>query len=171
MSSTLLGLPVEIKDMIYFDALSQASSNMLELPLESGVSLITPAALHAFALDVSHLANFVSTLAPSPTSSRSFPTAIAPLVQSVALMLAGPERADEFYDVSQRNLKYAAVDPQMGPQLLDRVDRGRDIGVAASVDEAGKGLGGGDRVKASERFAGVMRGFRGVGRAADSSDS
>lgn len=171
MSSVLLGIPADVKDMIYFDALSQTSSNLLELPLEANVTAITPAALHAFSLDVTHLASFVSTLAPSQNTHRSYPTAIAPLVQSVALMLAGPEKADEFYDVNQRNVKYAAVDPQMGPALLDKVDRGNELGASSANDEAAARAAGGARINASERFAGVMRGFRGVGRATDNSES
>ncbi|KAL9082261.1 MAG: hypothetical protein Q9159_006574 [Coniocarpon cinnabarinum] len=171
MSSVLLGIPTEVKDMIYFDALSQASSDLLELPLESSVTMVTPAALQRLSLDVTHLANFVSSLTPSSNPNRSFPTAIAPLVQSVALMLAGPEKADEFYDLNQRNVKYAAVDPQMGPQLLDKVDRGSEVGVVGVGDETAKGGAGLDRFKASERFAGVMNAFRGVGRVADSGES
>ena len=170
MNSVLLGLPAEIKDMIYFDALSQASSNMLELPLDPSVPHITPAALHQMSLDVTHLASFVSTLTPQPGSTRFFPNAIAPLVQSMALMLAGPEKADEFYDVDQRNVKYAAVDPQMGPQLLDKVDRGNDVNIIGPLDDNGKGASTGEKIKASERFAGVMRGFQRVGRGVENAD-
>lgn len=171
MNSVLLALPAEIKDMIYFDALSQTSANMLELPLEPNVAMITPAALHQLSLDVTHLAQFVSKLQPSPGSTRSFPTAIAPLVQSVALMLAGTEKADEFYDVNQRNVKYAAVDPQMGPQLLDKVDRGNDVSVVGPTEDVGKGTSVSEKIKASERFAGVMRGFQRVGRGAENTES
>lgn len=170
VNTVLLGLSAETKDMIYFDALSQASSNLLELPLEPSVSHITPATVHQMSLDVTHLANFVSTLTPVPGSKRSFPAAIAPLVQSMALMLAGPEKADEFYDVNQRNVKYAAVDPQMGPQLLDKVDKGNDVNVIGLAEDGGRGAPGGERIKASERFAGVMRGLQRVGRGVENAD-
>ena len=172
INQVLLALPAETKDMIYFDAFKQASSHLLELPLDPSVGMITPAALHTLSLDVTHLANFVSTLPPAQNPSHSFPVAIAPLVQSVALMLAGPEKADEFYDVSQRNVKYAAVDPQMGPQLLDKVDKGAHVSVVGPNDEVAKNsVSGGDKFNASERFAGVMKGFRGIGRAADGAQS
>ena len=171
MNSVLLGLPAETKDMIYLDALSRASSSLLELPLEPSVALITPAALHQLSLDVTHLANFISTLSTSSGSNRSFQNAVAPLVQSVALMLAGPEKADEFYDVNQRNVKYAAVDPQMGPVLLDKVDKGNEVGLVGPAEEAGKGAPAGERMKASERFAGVMRGFQRVGKSGENAET
>ena len=160
MNSVLLGLPGEVKDHIYYDALMTASATLLELPLDPSVTLITPAALHQLELDVTHLANFVASLTPSTHTVKSFSTAIQPLVQSVALMLAGPEKADEFYDVSQRNVKYSAVDPQMGPALLDKVDRGSEVGIAGAAGESAKAASVGERMKASERFAGVFARFK-----------
>ena len=62
MNSTLLGLPREIKELIYFDALSHAANIILALPLSPDVKKINPNGVAALAKDVQYLSEFVDTL-------------------------------------------------------------------------------------------------------------
>lgn len=84
------------------------------------------------------------------------------------------DNPDEFYDISQRNKKFGSVNAQNGAVLLEKVARGgqemadREKAAASGEDRGGSGMGFrgyGDRaevlgMKASERFGGMMRGFR-----------
>ncbi|KAF1985919.1 exocyst complex subunit Sec15-like protein [Aulographum hederae CBS 113979] len=141
MSSVLLGLPPEIKELVYFDALSHASTSLLSLPLHPSVKKISPAAVATLAADVAFLSDFVDELG-NPILKEN----LDELVQTVALM--GAENGDEFFDVASRNRKYGRVDNLNGATLLEKVGEGRDIG------------GGGVQspVK-TDRFASIRAGF------------
>lgn len=160
MNSVLLGLPTEIKDLIYFDALSHAANNILQLPLDPSVVAISPPALHLLALDVNHLSTFVSSLASAEAGtgtanhSTNLRRTVDELDQTIALMTS--DNSDEFFDINQRNRKYAAVNAQNGPVLLDKVDRGRAINADSVMNDSAAAL----RTNASDRFGNVMRGFR-----------
>lgn len=94
------------------------------------------------------------------------------LRQTVSLMAS--DNPDEFYDISQRNKKFGSVNAQNGAVLLEKVARGgqeeadRERAVASGEERGASSLGFrgyGDRaeglgMKASERFGGMMRGFR-----------
>ncbi len=129
---------------------------------------ITPPALHRFDLDVSHFCAFGYSLAESISSSLTGSASadentatilrrtVDELTQTVALMSSG--NPDEFYDIAQRSTKYGSVNPENGPVLLEKVERGK-VEVADEKDgEAGKSN------KASDRFGSVqgmmMRGLR-----------
>ncbi|EAQ91433.1 hypothetical protein CHGG_03368 [Chaetomium globosum CBS 148.51] len=99
MSSTLLGLPREIKELIYFDALSHASNKILALPLHPDVKKINPNGVAAMALDVKHLTDFVSKLENAFMLEQN----LDELQQTAALMQS--EDHEEFYDISIRNKK------------------------------------------------------------------
>jgi len=114
MSSVLLGLPTEIKELIYFDALSHAATMILALPLDPAVAKITPAATATLQRDVGFLADFVDSLG-NPVLREN----LDELVQTVALMRT--ENPDEFFDVSQANRKYGRVDRANGAILLEKV--------------------------------------------------
>ncbi|KAI9761198.1 MAG: hypothetical protein M1840_001998 [Geoglossum simile] len=114
MNSTLLGLPREIKELIYFDALSHAANTILSLPLSPEVKKINPNGVAALAKDVHYLAEFVRSL-----DNPILPETLDELQQTVNLMLA--DSSDEFYDVSTRNKKYGRVDPMNGPLLLEKL--------------------------------------------------
>ncbi|KAH0565793.1 hypothetical protein GP486_000812 [Trichoglossum hirsutum] len=113
MNSTLLGLPREIKELIYFDALSHAANMILSLPLSPEVKKINPNGVAALARDVRYLAEFVDSL-----NNPILPETLDELQQTVNLLLA--DNSDEFYDVSTRNKKYGRVDPVNGPVLLEK---------------------------------------------------
>ena len=130
MNSVLLGLPTEIKELIYFDALSHAATMILVsklheslnvifanlsqgLPLSSDVKRINPNGVGALARDVRYLTEFVDTLG-NPILGQN----LEELQQTVALMQA--ENSEEFYDVSTRNKKYGRVDAMNGPMLLEK---------------------------------------------------
>ncbi|EAA57833.1 hypothetical protein AN6493.2 [Aspergillus nidulans FGSC A4] len=113
MNSTLLGLPKEIKELIYFDALSHASTMILALPLSAEVKRINPNGVMALAKDVEYLYQFVDSL-NNPILREN----LDELQQTVQLMQA--ENADEFYDISMRNKKYGRVDAINGPTLLEK---------------------------------------------------
>ena len=113
MNSVLLGLPTEIKELIYFDALSHAATMVLSLPLSAEVRRINPNGVAALAKDVQYLAEFVDTLG-NPILREN----LDELQQTVLLMQA--ENSDEFYDVATRNKKYGRVDAMNGPILLEK---------------------------------------------------
>ncbi|KAL2809026.1 exocyst complex subunit Sec15-like-domain-containing protein [Aspergillus granulosus] len=114
MNSTLLGLPKEIKELIYFDALSHASTMILALPLSPEVKRINPNGVLALAKDVEYLYLFVDSL-NNPILQEN----LDELQQTVQLMQA--DNADEFYDISMRNKKYGRVDAINGPTLLEKL--------------------------------------------------
>ncbi|KAJ5825514.1 hypothetical protein N7474_002652 [Penicillium riverlandense] len=116
MNSTLLGLPTEIKELIYFDALSHAANMILLQPLSPDVKKINPNGVAALAKDFEHLAQFVDSLGVPILREN-----LDELQQTVQLMQA--ENADEFYDISTRNKKYGRVDAMQGPLLLEKLTR------------------------------------------------
>ncbi|KAJ5231318.1 uncharacterized protein N7469_005906 [Penicillium citrinum] len=116
MNSTLLGLPTEIKELIYFDALSHAANMILAQPMAPEVKNINPNGVMSLAKDVEYLAQFVDSL-NVPILREN----LDELQQTVQLMQA--ENADEFYDISTRNKKYGRVDAMQGPVLLEKLTR------------------------------------------------
>ncbi|MCJ1424364.1 hypothetical protein MMC29_002252 [Sticta canariensis] len=114
MNSVLLGLPTEIKELIYFDALSHAATMILSLPLSPEVKRINPNGVAALAKDIRYLTEFVDTLG-NPILREN----LDELQQTVMLIQA--ENSDEFYDVSTRNKKYGRVDAINGPRLLEKL--------------------------------------------------
>lgn len=115
MSSTLLALPPSIKELIYFDALSHATTSILSLPLSNSVKAINPNGVAALAIDVSYLEEFISTL-PNALLLRD---GLDELLQVVALMQL--ENTEEFYDVAVRNRKFGRVDPLVGAKILSKL--------------------------------------------------
>ncbi|KAH7037818.1 exocyst complex subunit Sec15-like-domain-containing protein [Microdochium trichocladiopsis] len=115
MNSTLLGLPREIKELIYFDALSHAAEKILALPLSSDVKKINPHGVQALAQDVQHLTDFVDGL----ENGFMLRSNLDELEQTILLLQA--ENADEFFDISTRNKKYGRVDALNGPILLEKL--------------------------------------------------
>ncbi|OKL56749.1 hypothetical protein UA08_07879 [Talaromyces atroroseus] len=116
MNSTLLGLPTEIKELIYFDALSHAANRILALPLSPEVRKINPYGVLALAKDVEYLAAFVDSLG-NPILREN----LDELQQTVNLLQS--DNTDEFYDISTRNKKYGRVDAMNGPMLLEKLTR------------------------------------------------
>ncbi|KEY82701.1 exocyst complex component Sec15 [Aspergillus fumigatus] len=116
MNSTLLGLPTEIKELIYFDALSHAANMILAQPLSSDVKSINPNGVMALAKDVEYLLQFVDSLGVPILREN-----LDELQQTVHLMQA--DNTDEFYDISTRNKKYGRVDAINGPILLEKLTR------------------------------------------------
>ncbi|KAL8971748.1 MAG: hypothetical protein Q9183_000904 [Haloplaca sp. 2 TL-2023] len=113
MTTVLLGLPTEIKELIYFDALSHAATMILSLPLSPEVRSINPHGVAALAKDVQYLTEFVDTL-ENPILKEN----LDELQQTVSLMQA--ENSDDFYDMATRNKKYGRVDAINGPILLEK---------------------------------------------------
>ncbi|KAL8898484.1 MAG: hypothetical protein Q9207_006678 [Kuettlingeria erythrocarpa] len=114
MNTVLLGLPTEIKELIYFDALSHAATMILSLPLSPEVRSISPHGVAALAKDVQYLTEFVDTL-DNPVLKEN----LDELQQTVALIQA--DSSDEFYDIATRNKKYGRVDAVNGPILLEKL--------------------------------------------------
>ncbi|KAL8828890.1 MAG: hypothetical protein Q9170_006407 [Blastenia crenularia] len=113
MNTVLLGLPTEIKELIYFDALSHAATMILSLPLSPEVKSISPPGVAALAKDVQYLTEFVDTLDNAILKEN-----LDELQQTVALMQTG--NSDEFYDMATRNKKYGRVDAVNGSILLEK---------------------------------------------------
>ncbi|RYP47336.1 hypothetical protein DL768_006587 [Monosporascus sp. mg162] len=115
MNSTLLGLPREIKELIYFDALSHAANMILALPLSPDVKKINPNGVAALATDVKHLTDFVDGL----ENGFMLRSNLDELEQTIQLLQS--DNTDEFFDVSIRNKKYGRVDAMNGPILLEKL--------------------------------------------------
>ncbi|KAH8725954.1 exocyst complex subunit Sec15-like-domain-containing protein [Phaeosphaeriaceae sp. PMI808] len=129
MSSVLLALPTDIKEFIYFDALSHASTAILDLTLDEGVKRITPSAVADLATDTRYISDFVSSL-NNPILMEN----LDELTQTVALM--GTENSDEFFDVAQRNRKYGKVDNMKGAILLEKVAEGAQVAAQSPTKPA-----------------------------------
>ncbi|MCJ1353064.1 MAG: hypothetical protein MMC33_003048 [Icmadophila ericetorum] len=113
MNTVLLGLPAEMKELLYFLALSHAANKILSLPLSADVKQINPNGVAALAKDVKYLTDFVDTLG-NPVLQQN----LEELQQTISLMQA--ENSDEYYDVATRNKKYGRVDAMNGPLLLEK---------------------------------------------------
>jgi hypothetical protein len=93
MNSTLLGLPREIKELIYFDALSHASTIILALPLDPEVKKINPNAM-------------------------ILKDNLEELMQTVELMrTAGDE---EYYEAGNKQRRFGRVDALNAPRILEK---------------------------------------------------
>lgn len=132
MSSVLLGLPREIKELIYFDALSHAANMILvtiypvtlkkkslskhlqALPLAPEVKRINPNGVAALAKDVESLSEFVDSLDNAPILKQN----LEELQQTILLMQTN--NPDEFFDISLRNKKFGRVNAVHGAQLLEK---------------------------------------------------
>jgi hypothetical protein len=113
MNSVLLGLPADIKELIYFDALSHAATEILALPLDGTVTKITPSAAKILDQDVVHLSEFVESIG-NPILKKN----LDQMLQTVALM--NTSDPDEFFDVALANKKYGMVDRANGAILLEK---------------------------------------------------
>jgi hypothetical protein len=140
MSSILLGLPREIRELIYFDALSHASNKILvrnpqpspadlftsafppktetdvfkALPLSPEVQRINANGVAALAQDVQYLSDYVDGLENGPMLKEN----LDELQQTVDLMQS--DNHEEFFDSSMRNKKYGRVDVMNGLILLEK---------------------------------------------------
>lgn len=171
MHSTLLGLPRDIKGLIYFDALSHLASSILTLPLSDSVRSISPAAVKDLDTDVHYLQKFVEGLENGGGGGGTLPAIFEELRQTVDLCVKVAEQgegaAEEFYDVGVRMRKYAAVDPMNGPVLVEKVVLGSKAaatGNNASGGTGGGGLGSGGGVGAGlSAWSSRLKGSVGVG--------
>lgn len=166
MNSTLLGLPRDIKGLIYFDALSHLASSILALPLAEEVKSISPSAIADLDTDVCFLQGFVDALPAGGSggggvaqggSMGGVGGVFEELRQTVDLLVKvakdGEGAAEEFYDVGVRMRKYAAVSALSGPVLVEKVVLGRQ-----KSEEVGKG-----GARGSGEGGGGGGGFGGVG--------
>ncbi|KAL5604652.1 hypothetical protein BROUX41_001997 [Berkeleyomyces rouxiae] len=142
MNSTLLGLPREIKELIYFDALSHAANKILALPLSPDVKHINSFGVASLAKDVYYLTEFVDSLENGAMLREN----LDELQQTINLMQS--DNHDEFFDISTRNKKYGRVDPLNGPILLEKVTASANIPATTSRTA---GL-----ANFSSRFGGMM---------------
>ena len=136
MSSTLLSLPREIKELIYYDALNHAADRILLLPLSADVRQINPNGVSDLARDVQYLTEFVGSLDNAFMLEQN----LDELQQSVALMQT--ENADEFYDITTRNKKYGRVNAQNGAVLLEKLTHSIEASAinSSSTGRAAQGL-------------------------------
>lgn len=154
MSSVLLNLPNELKNLMLFNAISHTASSILALPLADTVSRITTSAVAQLRVDVDELVKYVETLPTAPVLLGT----LDELIQTVALMETNSP--EEFYDISLRNKKYRGVDPMKGPVLLEKVVKD----APAPAGFQGRKSGGADASRTSGG-AGAM-GQGSMGRAA-----
>lgn len=78
----------------------------------------------AFALASTSPANGSNISAATAARATTLQKTLQELTQTLTLMSA-PDPL-EFYDISQRNKKYNAVNPQNGAELLEKVEKGRE---------------------------------------------
>ncbi|PUU83721.1 exocyst complex subunit Sec15-like-domain-containing protein [Tuber borchii] len=114
MSSTLLGLPTDIKGFIYFDALSHIATSILALPMSDSVKKINKNAVAALDMDIRYLMEFVDSL-----NEPLLPTIFEELRQTIDLLQS--DNAEEFYSIDTRMRRYASVNPINGPVLLEKL--------------------------------------------------
>ncbi|RPB06115.1 exocyst complex subunit Sec15-like protein [Choiromyces venosus 120613-1] len=117
MSSTLLGLPKDIKGFIYFDALSHIATSILALPMSDSVRKINKNAVAALDMDIRYLMEFVDSL-----NEPLLPTIFEELRQTIDLLQS--DNAEEFYSIDTRMRRYASVNPINGPVLLEKLVSG-----------------------------------------------
>ncbi|PPJ52727.1 hypothetical protein CBER1_11163 [Cercospora berteroae] len=118
MSSVLLGLPEQIKELIYYEALNHISDSLLRLPLDPSVRHISPQAATAFKLDVDDLVDFVEALPEAPVLLESL-TSIRQTTD--LMMLAAEGKGEEFFDSSKSQTRFEKVDKIKGAELLEKV--------------------------------------------------
>ncbi|KAG0642207.1 exocyst complex subunit Sec15-like-domain-containing protein [Tuber brumale] len=117
MSSTLLGLPKDIKGLIYFDALNHIATSILALPMSDSVKKINKNAVAALDMDIRYLMEFVDSL-----NEPLLPTIFEELRQTIDLLQS--DNAEEFYSIDTRMRRYASVTPINGPVLLEKLVSG-----------------------------------------------
>lgn len=120
MHTVLLGLPLHLKSLIYFDALSHISSALLALPLSPHIMTISPQSVTAFRLDGEYLVDFVKGV-----GDQVLIEGLDELVQTTDLMGMvgdmGRERAEEeFFDVEKGRKRFGKVDKMSGAELLEK---------------------------------------------------
>ncbi|KAF3925575.1 hypothetical protein ABW21_db0203808 [Orbilia brochopaga] len=116
METTLLGLPNDIKGLVYFDALSHLASEILKLPLSEHIRMINKIAVANMDIDVTYLEAFVKTL---ERDGVLLPGLFDELRETVNLLKSG--NPEEFYDISIRMRHYTNVNPLNGPVLLEKL--------------------------------------------------
>ncbi|KAH0354351.1 exocyst complex subunit Sec15-like protein, partial [Aureobasidium melanogenum] len=135
MSSVLLGLPVQIKELIYFDALGHISNAILALPLDPSIRRLSPQSVTAFRLDTEHLINFVRSL-DNPVLMEGLDE-LRQTVELMAVAKEGEGRAEEeFFDVEKGRKRFGKVDKMNGAELLEKVSQGVEAQKAAAVSQA-----------------------------------
>jgi hypothetical protein len=118
MSSVLLGLPETVKKQIYHEALGHTSAALLSLPLDPGVTKISPQVVTAYKMDVDELISFVNSL-PDAETLR---TALTKLSQTTDLMTCcAAGKAEEFFDISRNAARFDQVDKMNGTELLGKI--------------------------------------------------
>lgn len=160
MSSVLLGLPDQIKDSIYVEALSHISNTLLSLPLEPGVRRISSQAATAYTMDVGHLVEFVSSLPEQEQqhqhlTTRELLTGLEELRQTTDLIsLAAQGKGEEFFDSSISAKRFGKVDKLKGPELLEKVTP-----AARAVESRGSPGGAGEEQGAKKGSVAGVGGF------------
>jgi exocyst complex component 6 len=144
LTTVLLSLPTELKDLMLFNAISHTASQILAQPLSPDVAKISPFAVQQFSMDVQHFVGYVRTLPNNLILLES----LDELTQTIALM--STDQPEEFYDISLRNKKYGAVDPLKGPQLLEKLVPVSEL--PPSGRESGGLTGGGRMAAFQQRF-------------------
>ncbi|KAG9840860.1 exocyst complex subunit Sec15-like protein, partial [Aureobasidium melanogenum] len=135
MSSVLLGLPVQIKELIYFDALGHISNAILALPLDPSIRRLSPQSVTAFRLDTEHLIDFVRSL-DNPVLMEGLDE-LRQTVELMAVAKEGEGRAEEeFFDVEKGRKRFGKVDKMNGAELLEKVSQGVEAQKAAAVAQA-----------------------------------
>ncbi|ETN40223.1 uncharacterized protein HMPREF1541_04499 [Cyphellophora europaea CBS 101466] len=143
LTTVLLSLPTELKDLMLFNAISHTASQILAQPLSPDVTKITSLAVKQLSMDVQHFADYVRTLPNNLILLES----LDELTQTIALMAT--DQPEEFYDISLRNKKYGAVDPLKGPQLLEKVVPATEI---SPTGRESSGTAGGRMAAFQQRF-------------------
>ena len=127
VSSVLLGLPEEIKELIYSSALSHISAALLALPLDPLVTRISSQAAAAYAMDVQHLVEFVGDLPEESEGSTVLYEGLEGLRQTTDLMsLAAEGKGEMFFDSSLSAKRFGRVDKLRGVELLEKVETRRE---------------------------------------------
>lgn len=135
MSSVLIGLPEQIKDLIYAESLAHISNGLLSLPLDATFRRISAQAVTAYSLDVGHLIAFGQGL----DEGDALLEGLDELRQTTELMkLAAQGQGEQFFDSSISGKVFGKVDKIKGAELLEKIIPASDT---ASLQQATTGTG------------------------------
>lgn len=127
MSSVLLGLPLQIKELIYFDGLAHISNSLLALPLDQNLRRVTPQSVTAFRLDVEYLDDFVKGLESGVLTEGLDELRQTTELMSVAVEQGQEKAEEEFFDVEKGRKRFGKVDKMRGAELLEKVAQGAQV--------------------------------------------
>ncbi|TGZ82689.1 exocyst complex subunit Sec15-like protein [Ascodesmis nigricans] len=125
VNTALAILPKEISGLLYFDAVGHLAKCIIGLMMDNDVTAITKDAVEDVWVDVEHLCSVAGKI--KEEHQWDLGPFLEELLQTVELMRSG--NGDEFYEVAKGNKKYARVNRENGPVLLEKIYQGEQMAI------------------------------------------